>query len=230
MGRFAGAALIQHEELILKLIEALKWPTVTVIALLMFRSAVTTLFSRAKSAAFGDKSVEFAEPTALAIEQKKQTVAVVEERPPSSELPPPPPPEAIVPFESRIRTALAESHASDDVKSQWLVRALAVAQIQRAHETSYRLILGSQIALLLKLNTGASVRKSDAREIYEQAKTNFPPIYENFSFSDWITWPKNVGLIALSDEADDGLVAITPAAKDFLHYLVETGLTGEKAG
>ena len=158
-------------------------------------------------------------------------MAVVEERPSSSELPPPPPPEAIVPFESRIKAALAESNASHEVKIAWLVRALAVAQIHRAHETSYRLILGSQIALLLKLNTGASVRKSDAREIYEQAKKNYPPIYENFSFGDWITWPKNVGLITLPDETtDNGLVAITPAAKDFLHYLVETGLTGEKVG
>jgi hypothetical protein len=219
-----------YEDLILKLIEALKWPAVAILALLMFRSAVATLFSRAKSAVFGEKSVEFAEPTALASEQKKQTVAVIEERPPASELPPPPPAEAIIPFETSIKAALAESNASELVKSAWLVRALAVAQIQRAHETNYRLILASQIALLLKLNTGTTVRKSDAREIYEQAKKNYPPIYENFSFSDWITWPKNVGLITVSDETDNGLVGLTPGAKDFLHYLVESGLTGEKPG
>jgi hypothetical protein len=221
-------ALMWYEELILKLIEALKWPAVAVIALLMFRSAVATLFSRAKSAAFGDKSVEFAEPTALAIEQKKQTAPVVEPQPSASALPPPPPTEAIVPFETRIKTAVAESGASNEVTIAWLVRALAVAQIHRAHEMNYRLILGSQIALLLKLNTGVSVRKSDAREIYEQAKKNYPPIYEHFSFDDWITWPKNVQLIALSDETDNALMTITPGAKDFLHYLVETGLTGEK--
>ena len=220
-----------YEELALKLLEALKWPIVAIIALVMFRSAANTLLSRAKSAAFGDKSFEFAEPTAVAIEQKKQTAAVVvEERPPSSDLPPPPPPDAIVPFETQIKAAVAKSNASDEVKIAWLVRALAIAQIQRAHEAGYRLILGSQIALLLKLNTGASVRNVEARELYEQAKKNYPAIYENFSYSDWIKWPKNVGLIAVSDETNTGLVTITAAAKDFLHYLVETGLTGEKVG
>lgn len=48
---------------------------------------------------------------------------------------------------------------------------LAVAQIHRSHETSYRLILGSQMALLLKFNTGAPVRKSDAREISARGAT-----------------------------------------------------------
>ncbi|WBL76040.1 hypothetical protein I3J27_23765 [Bradyrhizobium xenonodulans] len=218
------------DELILKLIEALKWPGVALAALLMFRSTVTSLVSRAKSAAFGDKSVEFAEPTALAIEQKKQTIAVVEEQPPSQEAPPPPAPEAIVPFETNLKATLAQSHASDEVKIAWLVRGLAIEQIRRIHETNYRIILGSQIALLLKLNTGATIRLSDARELYEQTKKNHPGLYENFMFSEWVMWPKNVGLINFPDIAETSPVTITPAGKDFLHYLVETGLTGEKPG
>jgi hypothetical protein len=95
---------------------------VMVNALLLFRPVLATLFSRTKSAAYGDKSVEFGEPTALAIEQKRQTVAVVEERPPSGELPPPSPPEALLPF------SLAQS--SEGVRSKVNIKWGAAAQLK----------------------------------------------------------------------------------------------------
>jgi hypothetical protein len=84
--------------------------------------------------------------------------------------------------------------------------------------------------LLLRLNTGAPVRNVEAREIYERAKKEFPALYEAFPFDDWVKWPKNAGLLTQADETNTGLLAITPAAKDFLHYLVDHGLTGDKFG
>jgi hypothetical protein len=214
------------------LLELLKWPSVVIIGALMFRSAIITLIARARRAAFGDKSVEFLEPAASASEQKKQTgVAVIEQAPPPAQggvLPAPA--EALAPFEAIIKNNVAQFNAPDEIKIAWLIRGLAVEQIRRYHEVHYRLILGSQITLLLKVNMGGMINRTIAREIYDIAKAAYPVIYTNFSFEHWIVWPKNVGLINFANDMPWAEITITPAGKDFLHYLVEAGLTGDKPG
>jgi hypothetical protein len=219
------------EDFLFKTVEALKWPAVGLVAILIFRSTVASLLARAKSAAFGDKSVEFADPTALPNAQKKQITVEVEEPSPSqAEGPPPPAGEPLLAFEERIKSSLAQSHASDEVKTAWLIRGLASERLSRLHEMHYRLITGSQLNLLLQLNTGLPFKLSDARGIYDNAKTNHPVLYTNFSFEDWINWPKNVGLIQFAEMRPTALVTITPAGRDFLLYLVANGLTGDKPG
>lgn len=59
---------------------------------------------------------------------------------------------------------------------------MAIARLERAHETTYRAILGSQITLLLQANAPAPVDLDAARAIYDAAKTGYPEIYKTFDF------------------------------------------------
>jgi hypothetical protein len=67
--------------------------------------------------------------------------------------------------------------------------------MQRAYEIGYRLVLGSQINLMLLANTPNPPTIEKAREIFEQAKSSFPAMYTNFEFDAWKQFPINVGLL-----------------------------------
>lgn len=102
--------------------------------------------------------------------------------------------------------------------------------VLRTHDAIYRLIFGSQLGLLLQANTGAPPNMEQARTVYDNAATNFPDIYSDFSFDAWLDFPRRMGLVRIELVADrPALIRITPMGRDFLHYLVNSGLTESKA-
>lgn len=220
----------------LKVAELVKWPItfflLAIFFLLILRGSFESLIVRVKRAAVGDKTVDFTESAAIASEQQQQKK--FEKQPTldasSAELPPPPASPAIASIEASISATLSVSTASTEVKQAWIVRNLAVARIERAHEITYRLIMGSQIALLLHANTGVPVEMSVARSIYDDAKAAYPEIYKAFEFQNWLVWPANSGLTTLEQVVDRMVVQITDIGKEFLHYLVTAGLTLPKIG
>lgn len=64
-------------------------------------------------------------------------------------------------------------------------------------ENLYTLIFGSQILLLQDLNsaflTGRPLER--AKSFYENAVKTFPPVYQNYSFDQWLTFLVNNGLL-----------------------------------
>jgi hypothetical protein len=220
----------------LRVIEVLKWPAaamgIAVAGFLIFRNGIESLMARVQRAALGSKAVDFAEPAAIASEQQQKQLAkpTVADKP-GGESPPPPPSPALRGIEESIAAAISASSASEDVKRAWLIRGVAVAQLERAHEINYRLIMGSQIALMLQANSGVPVDTEAARAIFDEAKTRYPEIYKAFDFNGWLAWPKNTGLTQLEqDTSNRTLVKITDVGKDFLHHLVNAGLTMPKIG
>jgi hypothetical protein len=143
----------------------------------------------------------------------------------------PPPSEPYAPIEQQIRGALTDANLSNDLEKSWLIRSIAVARVQRAHEMIYRLVLGSQINLMLLANTPNAPTIEKAREIFEQAKSTFPAIYTSFEFDAWKQFPINVGLLRTDvTTAGATVLRLTPAGRDFLHYLVDNALTEGKIG
>jgi hypothetical protein len=210
----------------------LKWPAVVIAAFFVFRSGIQTLMSRIQRAGYGGRIVDFAEPAAIASEQQQQKqITTQDPETQSREYPPPPPSPALRAVEEPIATMIANSRASEDVKRAWLIRGVAIARMERTHEVSYRLIMGSQIEVLLQANSGKILDTDSARAIYDLAKEKYPEIYKTFSFEDWINWPVNAGLLNMERDASmTSVVKITDIGKDFLHYLVGTGLTTPKIG
>jgi hypothetical protein len=159
------------------------------VGILIFRKGLGTLISRVQRAGFGGGSVDFAEPAAIVRQQQKQIAKPTVGEPTAGEAPPPPPAPALRAIEETIAAAVSNSTASEDVKRAWLIRGVAVARLEKAHETTYGLIMGSQIDLLLQANTGATFDVDAARAIYDGAKTKYPEIYKAFEFEAWLNWP-----------------------------------------
>jgi hypothetical protein len=75
--------------------------------------------------------------------------------------------------------------------------------------------------IVLLANTPNPPTTEKAQEIFDQAKTQFPAIYHNFAFEAWRHFPISVGLLRTEVTAAGVTVfKITPAGRDFLHYLV----------
>jgi hypothetical protein len=112
------------------------------------------------------------------------------------------------------------------------VRALAATRVNYGHELVYRLITGSQISLLLAANTPSPPDVMGAQAIYEQAKNMFPDMYKQFSFDVWLRYPIHVGLLRYESLIPNqpAVYRITTIGQDFLHYLVNNGLTAMKPG
>ena len=208
---------------------------VVVVFLLVFRRSIAGLIDRTSRAGYGNKSIEFGLPTNTA-EQQKKTVTPADATAsvttvPAQAVAPPPVSEAYAGIEKQIFDTLIAENYPRDLERAWLVRAIAIARVWRAHEITYRLILGSQLSLLLVANSLSPPDTNAARAIYDNAKAAFPAVFENFSFDTWLNWPINSSLIK-ADQTNPArsIIRITPLGQDFLHYLVANSLTANKAG
>jgi hypothetical protein len=220
----------------LEFLEVIKWPLVFLIcflvALFVLRSAITKLFDRARRAGFGNKTIDFAPGPAaeqqLTLEAQKSTGESLSVR---VEDVLPPPMEIYAPYEKEIVTTLEKTKYPPNIEKAWLIRAVAVNRVMAGHESIYRLILGSQLELLLAANSGVPPDLARAHEIFNNAKATFPSIYTNFAFEGWLHWvTSTTGLMSLQSFGAQQVLRTTPLGKDFLHYLVASGLTSPKPG
>jgi hypothetical protein len=224
----------------MQILEVLRWPLAAVacvlIVVITLRYAPFEFFSRARRPGSGGKSLLVDPYRAFAVNQQRE----LEQVKPAGEtvhathvLPPPNP--ALDQFEQEIQTLLAEIKLPPELEKAWLIRIVAHWRVMYGHEVTYRMIVGSQITLLLLANTISPPNTAKARELYEVARTTYPEIYTNFTFETWINWPVMRGLLIrhVSDEAvssDVVLFKITPLGQDFLLYLFNNSLTAGKVG
>jgi hypothetical protein len=225
-----------------KLLENAPWPLATVaiiiVFLCLFRSPISNLIGRIRRVSYGNKTFDMAGGQAtVAVEKQKEVegpagtgALAARDTIPASHMMPPPS-ELYAPIEQTIQKALTEAKLPIDLEKAWLIRAVAANRIQHAHEIVFRLVLGSQISLMLLANTPNPPTTEKAREIFDQAKAQFPAIYHNFTFEAWRHFPINVGLLR-TEVTETGVTVfkITPAGRDFLHYLVDNSLTDGKVG
>ena len=202
------------------------WPLAVVICfvavLVIFRGQIAALIGRLRGFKVPGGQVDLSGEQ----EQKKieTTIAMTGVTVPATALPPPS--NVYATIEQEMKNSLAASKLPADVERAWLIRDAAMSRVERGHEIVYRLILGSQIGLLLQANTASPPNTDSARDMYEAAKTAYPNFYKDFSFEAWSRFPINAGLVR--EEAS--VLRITPLGQDFLHYLVRSSLTNPKQG
>jgi hypothetical protein len=203
------------------------WPLAAIICfvafLLIFRGPISAAIGRFRRVKVPGGSIDLSgEQEQKKIETPIATAGVT--APATTALPPPS--NIYAAIEQQLKDALATAKLPADVEKAWLIRFVATWQIARAHEIAYRLILGSQLDLLLQANTASPPNTDRAREMYEAAKTAYPDFYKDFSFEAWIRFPINAGLVR--EEAS--VLRTTPLGQDFMHYLVSNSLTNPKLG
>jgi hypothetical protein len=189
------------------------WPLAFIICVfgffLIFRSPIGKLILSVRKASHGETSIEWSgDPKTTAEQQKEAGVSVTKPTlpmvPASATLPAPS--DVHSPIEQEIRTVLNNSNLPTEVHREWLIRGLAVARVERAHEVVYRLIFGSQLDLLVAANSLSPPDTASAAQIYERAKTAFPDFYGKFSFEMWLHFPISMGLLAHTPP----IIRITP--------------------
>lgn len=107
-----------------------------------------------------------------------------------------------------------------------LIKFVSALSIAYTFSEVYRVIWGSQLSLLDYLNTKGSQPVADLRVFYNSGASQYPLVYAEYSFEQWLAFLKGQLLI----REDNALIGITVRGREFLTYLTTTGLTRNKAG
>jgi hypothetical protein len=130
--------------------------------------------------------------------------------------------------EESIRASLKKFNLDVNLQEavDLLIKHLAVTQLWFTAERIYRMIFGSQIALLKFLNTSGSASRVQLSQYYEVVKTQFPDAYNNYSFEQYLQFLLTQGLIATQDNEH---YVITTGGKEFLRWMIEVGASENKS-
>jgi hypothetical protein len=126
--------------------------------------------------------------------------------------------------EQLIRDEIDRAKLDDQKIIPVLINRLAVIQLLLSAEQIYRMIFGSQIALLKQLNTSGPVPRAQFMSVYNNAKARWSNAYTSYSFDQYVGFLLNQGLII---SIGDGY-AITNAGREFLKWMAETGVVEDK--
>lgn len=104
-----------------------------------------------------------------------------------------------------------------------LVRHLAATQMALRFEFINKIIWGSQVAILVNLNSKPLGETFEMlRPFYQEASKIYPEAFTNYTFDQYLNYLVSANLVILKD----GKYFITTLGRDFLGYLVATGQTG----
>lgn len=97
--------------------------------------------------------------------------------------------------------------------------------LQMKYDNIYSIIYGSQLKLLLKLNSEITSTKTELISFFTKAKNEHPERYSNYSYEAYLNYLHNVNLIIEKDNED---ISITIYGKDFIKYIVNRGYELDK--
>lgn len=200
------------------LIKGVAWPIIVLIGIFVLKGDISHVLRHAKIRASKD-SIEYDVGNVAQAAEKESS--------PFENIPENPNP-LIAKYEQQVREQLAVARSTlrlaDDVI---LARALAEQNIVVAFERTYRLIWGAQIALIKRLNElGGSAPLEIIKHYYDLGKSQFPQIYENYTFNDWQQFLVRSDLITVSD----GRVVLTLEGREFYPYIVRRGYSQTPGG
>lgn len=129
--------------------------------------------------------------------------------------------------EARIREQLdAKGINNEQERIRVLTRALAESQIIMWSQQIDAVIYGSQLNLLVTLNSRpAGMTVAEMKPFYDAAASQHPNLYANDSFERYLNFLVVSGLI----RANTSGFEITLEAKEFLQWLVRSGRTHPRA-
>lgn len=192
-----------------QVISNIGWPVVAIVFLFIFRAPLTGLICRIRSVS--TKGVETFENQLPQPVQATNEMGPLEEFLRGSDNP------ALTQTEDSIRRELTdrrlEAHGDRETA---LIRSLAMARIQVHFEQTYAIIWASQIAVLRALNSRpAGFSLQEIHPAYDLAKNNYPAMYENYLFEQWLAFMQTHGLVIAKDEN----LQITDLGRYFLQYI-----------
>jgi hypothetical protein len=133
----------------------------------------------------------------------------------------------------RITTDLRQrvlSHFKDDISARetYLISIAADALAVGTYDYLYSHIYGSQLAAIRDLNSSGVVPVKTLQPYFDEARTNFPLLYENDGFLRWIGWLIEVTFLV--ERRDPEHLVISDAGRDFLQFVISRGYPLSKSG
>ncbi len=205
------------------MLEALKWPLSTLaggifvflILLWRFPNEIKALLQRFKKAGMLEFSTteQQKQPEALPLTKHEELMRAFDSP-------------MLLAFESKIKSDLTQRGDPDPQKQiDALVRHLAVANIRAIFERLARLIFGSQLELLIHLNSRfEGETPSDLKHYYDLAAVASPGLYKDYSYDQYLGFLKSNNLV----QEMGGRLYVTDMAKQFMTYLIQTGDTAPR--
>jgi hypothetical protein len=212
---------------VLRLIEALKWPAVALVAViaiaLLFRREIRGLLHGVRARAIKVGSTELAPEQIPPPERPAAPVAVT----------PTPGAAAGIPHIFELNDSAFVTNVIDEMtknlanlrfdspatRERWMVREGAALVIMLDYERLYRVIWQSQMNLLWVANitTGTDVKR--AKEFYDKGAANAPTVYADYSFDQWLGFV--VDATGLLTKDAEGRLKTSEKGQLFLEYLVK---------
>lgn len=224
---------LQTMDVVLDAVAASSWPIAAGVVLFAFRKPITGLLTRVRRFnGFGGEA-EF-----VAIEGAAQRAEHVS----SAKLPAPdasshaemPAPDPIYNQLDESTMALLDQIVSGPIehKLAWAIRMRSFSEINRIHETNYRMIFGSQIAALRYLNNVPDAKVEDFRSVFESAANHpdFSIIHDGRTFEQWGQFVLDTGYAELVPGSHPERVRITLLGQRFLTWMIEARAIDIKPG
>ncbi len=213
---------IEELKLIEELVNALIWPTVVVIIILIFKKQIQSLISRITKVGYGDKYIE-AEQEIDVKKQKKDNKKVPEvskiDRVLNFFQP-----ETINTFLQEVdKDTNIETFEEETQKIELLRKYASIIFLMLHFDRIYYLIFGSQIKILQQLNKLLPETRESLRIFYDEIKRS-SVIFDNYSYEDYLNFLFSYSLI----REDDGVVSLTILGSDFLKYLLDSNKSFNK--
>jgi len=121
--------------------------------------------------------------------------------------------------EKNIRLIAEKNEPADH--EGFYTRFIGVGVVSYLHEYTWLTIFGSQLRMVLDMNgRNGWMPLADSKNYYDKASLQYPDVYSNYSFEQWIAYMKEQGLIL---QHPSNMLEITVRGKDFLKYLTHWG-------
>ena len=211
--------VIQGTKVVLDFLGQISWPVAVVLIIYFFRTKVADLLSRIDNVdAFGVKA-KINLPSSIS----QQGVAVsTEDGIGNNQTQPPQPDPLYTQFDNVVRAEI-EKHITGDAETKlaWAIRLRSMSEVNRAHETAYRLIFGSQIKALRVLNTLTSAPIDYFKPLFETyaSSADWKEVHKDRTYEDWGKFLVDMGFVAIDENQTPPTVHITVLGQSFLNWL-----------
>ncbi len=202
----------------LQVVEAIKWPIIVLIVVLIIRKSIVQLINRISKIGHGNTTVEVLQQEAAEQQDKKkisnvsQAIGLFRR-------------ETVDFFREAVYSETEFKNLSNDKeKISHLIDYSIVLYIIKHYESIYNSIFGSQILMLQQLNTLASEDKNSLKRYYNYAKKLNSKFFEGYSYEQYLDFMFRFNLI--TEEKNE--IKITILGLDFLKYLTESNKSTDK--
>lgn len=131
--------------------------------------------------------------------------------------------------EDRIEEDLENEGLEDPTTARSaLVRELAATQIVLFFERVEKNIFASQINAMRHLNSRPDGTEGidEMRKFFEQARNDYPDLYSNYAFEQWLNFMGERNLV----EVGDDVIGLTVRGREYLKWRIESGQAGPHYG